>query len=413
MQCAGARTFCWCGLDRSRRWKGKDLASLLSPRLKWLVLGSALVAGCQELSTGELEAAASACADSSPRTLGRPYFVAVNAYFLQEEGARAIRAGLSTSPQMEEVFEKANALGVTVIRTWAFNDAPEKAGDSAIQTGPLEYDEIALRGLDLVLARASAHGIQLILPLGNYWNDFGGAKQYVAWSGLPHPLEGDPRFFTERRVIDHYLEHVRRTLDRTSALEGVRYGDHPAVLAWELLNEPRNRGLDDRGDAFRAWVDEVGAAVKSMSTGKWVGTGEEGFDPSFRKNLQSPSVDFGSIHFFPESWNVHREDVALAGARWLEEHARLARQLGKPLVFGEFGLKNHGAFSLPERQAIYRGWLACSSRSGLAGAAPWMFAYDSRPDEWDFHTFYFRDGTAPDDPRNRYADIILKAPRQN
>jgi len=42
-----------------------------------------------------------------------------------------------------------------------------------------------------------------------------------------------------------------------------------------------------------------------------------------------------------------------------------------------------------------------------------MFAYDSRPDEWDFHTFYFRDGTAPDDPRNRYADIILKAPRQN
>ncbi len=413
MQCADASVRFRIGLDGAQRWKGRDLASLLLPRLKWFLLGGALLAGCHELSTEELEAAASACADSSRQTLGRPYFVAVNAYFLQEEGARATRAGLTTSPQMEEVFEKAKALGVTVIRTWAFNDAPEKVGDSAIQTGPLEYDEIALRGLDLVLARASAHGIQLILPLGNYWNDFGGAKQYVAWSGLPHPLEGDPRFFTERRVIDHYLEHVRRLLDRTSALEGVRYGDHPAVLAWELLNEPRNRGLDGRGDALRAWVDEVGAVVKSRSNGKWVGTGEEGFDPSFQKNLQSPWVDFGSIHFFPESWNVHREDVALAGARWLEEHAQLARQLGKPLVFGEFGLKNDGAFSLAERRAIYRGWLACSHRSGLAGTAPWMFAYDSRPDEWDSHTFYFREGTAPDDPRNRYADIILRAARQN
>lgn len=400
-----------------------------------MLFGSALLAGCQELSTEELETAASTCADSSPLTLGRPYFVAVNSYFLHEAGARAIRAGLTTSPEMEEVFQKANALGVTVIRTWAFNDAPEKAGDTAIQVGPLVYDEVALRGLDLVLARASAHGIQLILPLGNYWNDFGGAKQYVAWSGLPHPLEGDPRFFTERPVIDHYLQHVRRILDRRSALEGIRYGDHPAVLAWELLNEPRNLGLDDRGDAFRAWVDEVGAAVKSISPGKWLGTGEEGFDFSyqgydaaywrgvaprlfehaggFTRNLQSPWVDFGSIHFFPESWNVQREDVALAGARWLEGHAQLARQLGKPLVFGEFGLKNRGAFSLPERQAIYRGWLACSRRGGLAGSAPWMFADDSRPDDWDSHTFYFRDGTAPEDPRNRYADIILKAARQN
>jgi mannan endo-1,4-beta-mannosidase len=403
--------------------------------MKWLLLGSVMLAGCQDLSPNELEAAASGCADFSPQTLGRPYFVAVNAYYLQEEGARAIRAGLTTSPPMEEVFEKAKALGVTVIRTWAFNDAPEKAGDSAIQMGPLEYDEIALRGLDLVLARASAHGIQLILPLGNYWNDFGGARQYVAWSGLPNPVEGDPRFCTERRVIDHYREHVRRMLDRTSALEGVRYGDHPAVLAWELLNEPRNRGLDERGDAFRAWVDEVGSLVKSMSNGKWVGTGEEGFDLSyqgydsaywrvvaprlfehggnFQKNLQSPSVDFGSIHFFPESWNVDREDVALAGARWIQEHAQLARQLGKPLVLGEFGLKNRGSFSLPQRQALYRGWLTCSKRSGLAGSAPWMFANDSRPDEWDPHTFYFRDGTAPDDPRNRYADIILRAARQN
>src|SRR5262249_35410692 len=141
------------------------------PMVRLLLASSLLLAGCGRSSDDELEAAAAACADESPRTLGEhPYFVALNAYYLQEEAARAIRAGEPTSLELEEVLLKASALGVTVLRTWAFNDDPGKAGDSAIQVAPLEYDEVALRGLDLVLNRAFVHGIQLILPLGNYWN---------------------------------------------------------------------------------------------------------------------------------------------------------------------------------------------------------------------------------------------------
>ena len=364
------------------------------------------------MSADELEAAAAGCIDTSPRTLGQhPYFVALNAYYLQEEAARAIRAGEPTSLTLEEVMVKARALGVTVLRTWAFNDDPSKAGDSAMQVAPLEYDEVGLRGLDLVLTRAFAHGIQLILPLGNYWNDYGGAKQYVAWAGLPRPLEGDPRFFTERTVVDHYLEHIRRLLTRVNTLDGWRYGEHPAVLAWEILNEPRNRGLDAGGDALRAWVDEVAAQVKSLSPEKLVGSGEEGFEP-FLKSLESAAVDFGSVHLFPESWNWPPGEVASAGARWIVEHAALARQSDKPLILGEFALRNDGAFTLAERRAMYRGWFTCAARSGLAGTAPWLFSYDARPDEWDRHTFYFRDGSAPQDPANRYADIVIGAAGQ-
>ncbi len=390
--------------------RGSPQPALSIARL--LLASSLLFAGCGRLSDDELEAAAAACADASPRTLGlHPYFVALNAYYLQEEAARAIRAGEPTSVELEEVLVKASALGVTVLRTWAFNDDPQKAGDSAIQVAPLEYDEVALRGLDLVLTRAFAHGIQLILPLGNYWNDYGGARQYVAWAGLPRPLEGDPRFFTDRSVIAHYREHIRRLLARQNAFDGWRYADHPAVLAWEVLNEPRNRGLDARGAALRAWIDEVAAQVKSLSPAKLIGTGEEGFEP-FRSNLESAAVDFGSIHFFPESWNLPPAEIAGAGARWIKEHAALARGRNKPLILGEFALRNDGVFMLSERRAMYRGWLTCAVRTGLAGAAPWLFAYDARPEQWDRHTFYFRDGTAPQDPRNRYADIVLDASRQ-
>jgi len=75
-------------------------------------------------------------------------------------------------------------------------------------------------------------------------------------------------------------------------------------------------------------------------------------------------------------------------------------------------LRNDGAFALAERRAMYRGWFTCAARSGLAGAAPWLFSYDGRPNEWDRHTFYFRDGSAAADPGNRYADIVIEAARQ-
>jgi len=38
-----------------------------------------------------------------------------------------------------------------------------------------------------------------------------------------------------------------------------------------------------------------------------------------------------------------------------------------------------------------------------------VFANDARPDEWDDYTFYYRDGTVPADPRNRYADLVVEA----
>jgi mannan endo-1,4-beta-mannosidase len=163
-----------------------------------------------------------------------------------------------------------------------------------------------------------------------------------------------------------------------------------------------------------------------------VGTGEEGFDTSFsgyderfwrqsgtassfgtgssfRRNTASPFIDFGSVHFYPEGYGVRSDFTARAGARWFSEHVALARELGKPLFIGEFALRNREGFTLDERRAMYRGWFRCAWRTGAGASGPWMFANDSRPDEWDDFTFYYRDGTVPADPRNRYADLVVEA----
>jgi mannan endo-1,4-beta-mannosidase len=357
--------------------------------------------------------------------------VVLNAYYLQEEATRDLRRGRTESPVVEETLAKVAALGVWAVRTTGYNDAAEKRGDSAIQVAPLQYDEVSLRGLDLVLTRASAHGVKLVLSLGNYWDAYGGTRRYVEWAGLPSPVEGDARFFTERVVIEHYKAHVARLLSRVNTFDGLRYGEHPAVLAWELLNEPRGKGLDRDGAAMRAWVDEVAAVVKEFAPGHLVGTGEEGFDTSpagydelfwrgtgtsffeggtsFRRNTASPFIDFASVHFYPEAYGVKPGATARAGAHWFSEHAALARDLGKPLLVGEFALRNREGFSLDERRALYRGWFRCAWRTGVGASGPWMFANDARPDDWDDFTFYYRDGTVPTDPRNRYADLIVEA----
>ena len=357
----------------------------------------------------------------------------VNAYYLQEEATRDLRLGLGASPHLEEIFQKARALGVQVVRTSAFNDDPARAGDTAIQLAPLVYDETSWRGLDLVLARAAAYGLKLVLPLGNYWSAYGGAQQYVAWAGLPEPVEGDPRFFTDAGVRAHYLRHVQNLLARVNTVDGLPYAGHPSVLAWELLNEPRGKGLDPFGLQMRAWVDEVARTVKAADPKSLVSTGEEGFDvsydgydasywkhvaprlfnsgSSFTSNLASPWVDLASVHLYPELWGARGAELDELGIRWLSEHDAIARAQGKRLLVGEFGLKNFGGYPLDLRRDTYATWLRCARRLDATAVGPWLLSYDARPDNWDPFTFYFKDGTRPEDPANRYADLLLRASR--
>ncbi len=327
-----------------------------------------LLTACGAVEPAKLEADASSC----PERPGGRFAVGVNAYYLQEEAARSLRRGERESAHVEETFRKA-------------------------------------RALDLVLARAEAHGLMLVLPLGNSWNDYGGARQYVEWAGLAEPREGDGRFFTDRSVVDHYREHVRVVLTRVNTFDGRRYGEHPAVWAWELLNEPRAGQVDPA--AYRAGGDEGGGWVKSLAPAARVGAGEEGFSTEHAASVASPAIDVVSAHLLPESWGWEVRTIAAEGARWIRERAEAAAAAGKVMVLGEFGLRNSGAFTLEERRAIYRGWLACARASGVAVAAPWLFAYDARAEDWDMHTFYFRDGTEPADPVNRHADLLVEAAR--
>jgi len=132
---------------------------------------------------------------------GDYYYAGSNCYYLM-----TLAADPGQRPQVDEVLSDNKTLGLNAVRTWAFSDG----GIGALQSGPGIYDEIIFVGLDYVVAKAGELGLQLILPLVNNWDDYGGMNQYVAWSAVAGPpsdsfvtivgtrfeIDGYPYYFT-------------------------------------------------------------------------------------------------------------------------------------------------------------------------------------------------------------------------
>ena len=303
---------------------------------------------------------------------GRPWrFVLANAYYLADE------VGQGHPEHAAEALDAAVALGLPVVRTWAFNDAPWKA--SRMQEDLGAPYEPGLRALDWVVAEAGRRGLRLILPLADYWPSYGGIAQWLAWRGAPvadadraHPERYAARFFADTQLRDAYAERVRQLATRRNTLTGVRYGEDATILAWELMNEPR-AAPDD-------WIAFAAGVVRSHCA-QLVGLGDEAA-------RDSADVDLASLHFYPEKHGRAPGDEERFGCAAIEE---AARGVTRPLLVGEFGLR-HGGLPLAARRRAYAAWFAAAADSGVAGMGPWLLGYRSRPRDWDEGFMFYAGG---------------------
>src|SRR5689334_17410788 len=108
---------------------------------------------------------------------GRPWrFLLANAYYLQDE------VGQGAPGYTENALDFARQLGAQVVRTWAFNDRPDKS--SRMWSDLTTPEEDGLRALDFAVAAASRRGLRLILALHDYWPAYGGMAQWLRWRGI-------------------------------------------------------------------------------------------------------------------------------------------------------------------------------------------------------------------------------------
>ncbi len=322
-----------------------------------------------------------AVSNGSLTLAGQPFhFAGTNNYtFL----TYAADAGLR--PQIDAVMASADSLGLAVIRTWAFNDG---SGWNALQTAPNVYDPAVFEALDYVIDAAGRAGLKLILPLVNNWDDYGGMNQYVAWSSTASAHDD---FYTDAECKAVYKQYVADVLNRVNTFNGRAYRDDPAILAWELANEPRCDS-DPSGDTLTSWIAEMAAWLKSIDSQHLLSAGSEGFygpadagkNPwnwaaatgvDFKRQHGLAAIDLATCHLYPHGASLP------ATVAWLQALAADAALLGKPLILAEYGQQQ----PLALRNTWFQAWgdaiyADASAGGAFAGACFWILYDESYPD---------------------------------
>ncbi|MDP9115581.1 MAG: cellulase family glycosylhydrolase, partial [Acidobacteriota bacterium] len=254
------------------------------------------------------------------------------------------------------------SIGLNVLRSPAFLDAPWRGAyfqswNPATNCLQVNTGEDGLQRLDHLIAAAEQAEIRLILPLVNYWPDFGGMDQYVKW----FHARSRNAFYRDPALRNAYQSYVSQILNRENTLTGRLYKDEPSILAWELANEPRCADAALLID----WVQQMSRWIKQNDPNHLLAVGDEGY--LTKQFLVVPEIDFGTFHLYPEAWK--KRDPVAFGLRWIEQHLAAGRSAGKPMLLEEYGIT-----SKTSRNGIYTEWLRAIEEQDGAGDLAWMLA---------------------------------------
>ncbi|KAF9892614.1 hypothetical protein FE257_001016 [Aspergillus nanangensis] len=355
------------------------------------------------------------------------YYAGSNAYYFPfNDNETDVELGLTA----------AKKAGLNVFRTWGFNDKnvttvegglPDYGGEGAGETEVVFQrwangtSTIDLKPFDKVVDAAEKTGIKLIVALTNNWADYGGMDVYTVNLGGQYHDD----FYRLPRIKAAYKRYVKEMV--------TRYRNSPAIMAWELGNEPRcgadgvrNLPRSPAGctpELMTEWIDEMSTFIKHLDRNHlvtwggeggfnyesedWAYNGSDGGD--FDGELALKNIDFGVFHSYPDWWS---KTVPWTD-QWIRDHAKSGRKARKPVVHEEYGwltdagrLANLGTVSNITRIQAVGGWQAISLKEKMSDMF-WQFGYSGysygRNHDDGFTIFL-------DDPEAK--DLVYKHARQ-
>jgi mannan endo-1,4-beta-mannosidase len=306
---------------------------------------------------------------------------------------------LDERAQVDRELIEARKLGMSVVRTWAFNS--DRNDQHAFYTPDWSFSEAQFQRLDYVVDSARRHGLKVILTFENYWSSYGGIAATAARFGVP-VLE----FFSDARCVQMYRAYIAHLIGRTNSVNGRVYREDPTLFAWELMNEPRmglsEDGTPDRhlydptGARLGTWMSETSAYVKSLDPRHLVSPGSEahgfegwggtadGYGSDPLAVMDQPDIDFFTFHpYLNESWSKFTVGAA---KKLVTDFVKAGVARRKPVVMEEWGFNKTesvldlvGNPILPQdvaydrvRAAWYKLVLATLRREGGDGSNVWM-----------------------------------------
>jgi mannan endo-1,4-beta-mannosidase len=276
-------------------------------------------------------------------------------------------------------------LGIDNVRVLASGEtSPLKNSLSpAIQKRGAPDNEALLKGLDFTLAEMAKRGMKAVLFLNNFWEWSGGMVTYQYWTNggryidlndpahpWPEFADFSAQFYASPKAVALYEAYMARIVGRTNTVTGKPYKDDPAIMAWQLANEPRPGGTPSKApwEAFYAWIARSADFIKQHDPNHLVSTGNEGVMGCLEsaecvtRASAAKNIDYVTFHMWPLNWSWIDADkldatfeTGLAKCRaYIATHIKLARALNKPLVLEEFGFPREGGLNAPSIPTTHR-----------------------------------------------------------
>ena len=404
-----------------------------------LVMAATIISGCSKNATENSVNTLVAQQGTQFIKNSKPYhYIGTNMWYasvLGSEGEDGNRERLCNE------LDHLKSIGVTNLRILTGPDAGSALANPAkpyLQTAPGVLNDTILKGLDFVIAELDKRGMDAVIYLNNAWDWSGGYGFYLKECGYgdsPNTNEDGgynryveycANFSREPKAIGMYYDYIKAIVSRQNSITGRLYKDEPAIMAWQLCNEPRPFAKDNK-EAFATWISDAAALIKSIDPNHMVSTGSEGYigcevDMELCEKIHADkNIDYLTIHIWPVNWgwaprsnpDSGIENACLESGNYIAEHIELAKKLNKPLVIEEFGYSrkdNISGTDIPtdSRDMFYRFIFeqvknSVEQGNPIAGCNFWGWGGSGRPRDlvWQAGDDYLSD--PPHEPQGWYS----------
>ena len=232
--------------------------------------------------------------------------------------------------RLAKELDTLQSIGINNLRVLAGGDGEEGLASHispTLQKSPGVYSDTLLQGLDYLLADLEKRGMKAVIYLNNAWEWSGGFSTYLEWAGAgkavnpadagyPAYMEYASNFVRNDSAKALAANHVRNIVGRVNSITGKPYSESPAIMAWQIANEPRAFAEESK-EPFARWIGETAKLIKSVDPNHLVSVGSEGSwgcenDMDLWTKIHSyPEVDYATIHIWPYNWSWVNEKTTV------------------------------------------------------------------------------------------------------
>ncbi len=207
------------------------------------------------------------------------------------------------------------------------------------------------------------------------------------------------QFYTDTTAQNIFTQYISLLVERTNTYNGRIYRNDPAIMAWDIMNEPRCENMVcNMPNIINNFVASIYTYMKtSLAVKQAITVGTDGFfsqgpysgvfgsTATAVNPINDPSlvaadytslcnlVDFCEFNVYPDLWNQENEPWVRA---WIEAHSAPAAALNKPAIIKEFGMQptknRRDFFKIIYDAAYFQIFANKAAGGGLRGAAYWQ-----------------------------------------